>query len=184
MTRLIRTVSVACVLLVASAGAKAAARDDIRAAMQQMLAARSYHAQMHVDGAHPMTSEIDFVAPDRYRMTMPMGTQTIVGDHMTMNVGGRQMRLPLPKGVLSKWRDPANLDHMDTMRVQALGVDMLDGHPARKYRLTNTQLQPSESTLWIGASGYPVQVQVAGRNPATIRYSRFNDPTLRIDASP
>ena len=184
MTRLTLRISAACLLL-ASVDAMADASADIRAAMQQMLAARSYHATMHTEGAHPMTAEMDFVAPDRYRMTLPMGTQTIIGNHMTMNVGGRKMSLPLPSNVLAKWRDPANLDrNMAAMSAQALGADMLDGHPAKKYRITSTQPQASQSTLWIGASGYPLQIHVEGKNQATIRYSRFNDPSLRIDASP
>jgi outer membrane lipoprotein-sorting protein len=182
MTGRLRT-ACSCLLLLASAAAVAGAREDIRASMDKMLAARSYHATMQVGGARPMTSEIDFVAPDRYRMSLPMGTQTIVGDRMMMSIGGHQMAVPLPKGTLTKWRDPANLDrNMATMTARALGVDMLDGHPAKKYRITNSQPQPSESTLWIGAGGYPLQIRVDGKDPATIRYSRFNDPTLRIDA--
>jgi hypothetical protein len=186
MTRQALTCSAAaCFLLVAAGSVAAAAKDDIRASMARMLAARSYHASMRIEGPHPLRSEMDFVAPDRYRMTLPMGTQTIVGDQMTMQAGGRQMHVPLPKGTLTQWRDPASLDrNMATMTVQSLGIDMLDGHPARKYRITNTQPRPSDVTLWIGANGYPQQIQVQGKHPATTRYSRFNDPTLRIDATP
>jgi hypothetical protein len=73
------------------------------------------------------------------------------------------------------------------MTVQALGADTVDGQPARKYRVSNSQPRPSESTLWIGADGYPLQIQVNGKalgkaTTTTIRYSRFNDPTIRIDA--
>lgn len=39
----------------------------------------------------------------------------------------------------------------------------------------------------IGANGYPVQIQVNGKamgkaTTTVIHYSRYNDPTLRIDA--
>jgi hypothetical protein len=182
MTTRSRRSLLACLLCMSATAAHAGAKDDIRASMERMLAARSYHATMQVGGDRPMTSNVDFVAPDRYRMVLPMGTQTIVGDRMSMNVGGRRMSLPLPKGTLTKWRDPASLDkNMATMTAQALGAEAVDGQPAKKYRITNTQPQPSESTLWIGANGYPLQIRVEGRTPATIRYSRFNDPTLRID---
>ena len=41
--------------------------------------------------------------------------------------------------------------------------------------------------LWVGADGYPVRILVEGAQGArggntTIRYSRFNDPTIRIEA--
>ena len=97
------------------------------------------------------------------------------------------MKVPMPKGTLTRWRDPANLDkNMATMSVQSLGVDMVDGQPAKKYRVTNTQPQPSESMLWIGANGYPLQIQVNAKalgktTTTTMHYSRFNDPTLRVD---
>ena len=174
-------------LLLATLPAWAGAQDDLRAAMDKMLAARSYHAVMQVTGAQPMTNTIDFAAPDRFRITLPMGTQTIIGDSMWMNMDGMHMKMPLPAGTLTKWRDPANLDRNTTTTVQALGADTVDGQPARRYRVTSSQSRPSQSTLWIGANGYPLQIQVDGKSmgkatTTTIRYSRFNDPTIRIDA--
>lgn len=172
----------ACLLLLAATSAIAGAREDIQACMQRLLALRSYHASMHIGGARPMTNQVDFVAPDRYRMTLPMGTQTIVGDSLLMDVRGMHMKVPMPKGTLTRWRDPGNLEkNMATMSAQSLGAETVDGQPARKYRITNTQPRPSESLLWIGADGYPLQIQVAGDTPSTIRYSRFNDPGIRID---
>jgi hypothetical protein len=90
--------------------------------------------------------------------------------------------------ILTRWRNRANLDkNMATMSVQALGDEVVDGQPAKKYRVTNTQPQPSESVMWIGANGYPLQIQVNGNalgktTTTTMHYSRFNDPTLRVDA--
>ena len=52
--------------------------------MDKFLAARSFHASMHMEGAQTMTNEMDFVAPDRYRMQMTAGTQVIIGDTMYM----------------------------------------------------------------------------------------------------
>ena len=175
-------------LLLATLPAWADARGDIRAAMDRMLAARSYHAVMQVAGDRPMTNTIDFAAPDRYRMTLPMGTQTIIGDSLWMSMNGMHMKMPLPAGTLTKWRDPANLDKtMATTTVQALGADAVDGQPARKYQVTNTQSKPGTSTLWIGANGYPLQIQVDGHalgkaTTTTIRYTRFNAPSIRIEA--
>jgi len=160
---------------------------EIKAVMANFLAAKSYHATMtHRGGPQPMTSEIDFVAPDRYRMTTPAGTQYVIGDTMIMNVEGRSMRLPMPKGTLN-FRDPAKLaENEATLVIEALGNESLHGHAAKKYRMRNTGSPPTESILWVGADGYPLQIQVRGTAQqtaftSTIRYSRFNDPTLEID---
>ena len=40
--------------------------------------------------------------------------------------------------------------------------------------------------MWVGGDGYPLQIRVTGNlngqaSTTTIRYSRINDPTIRID---
>ncbi|HSX64158.1 MAG TPA: hypothetical protein VLF15_05480, partial [Pseudoxanthomonas sp.] len=57
---------------------------EVRASMDRFLAARSFHASMRIEGARPMTSEMEFAAPDRYRIRLPVGTQVIIGDTMYM----------------------------------------------------------------------------------------------------
>jgi hypothetical protein len=165
-------------------------KEAIRASMQRFMQARSYHASMELDGGArgAMRNEVDFVAPDRFRMAMQgMGTQTIIGDTMYMSVDGRSMKVPLPAGTLTQWRDPAKLDeNAATMTVEAQGRDNVDGMPARKYLVHNTRPQPSDVTMWIGNDDLPLQIRVSGSaqgrtTTTTIRYSRFDDPSLRID---
>jgi len=178
-------VSTSALLLIGSA--HAGGKDEIKAAIGKFSAARSYHVSMRQSGQQAMTTEADFVAPDRFRMTMPMGTQIIIGDTMYMDMQGRTMKVPMPKGTLTQWRDPANIAKYEaTMAVKALGIELLDGKPAKKYRVSNTQPQPSTSTMWIGGNGYPLQIKVDSKVMdkvvgTTIRYSRFNDPSIRID---
>jgi outer membrane lipoprotein-sorting protein len=177
----------AIVLLVSAATAQAGARAEVEAAMQKFLAAKSYHVEMRHDGPQPMVTTVDFVAPDRYRLTSPMGTQTIVGDTMVMTMQGKSMRVPLPKGTLTQWRDPAQMEkYRDTLSIEALGAAMLDGKPARKYRMVNSKPR-SESLMWVGADGYPRQIEATAQAQGkpvttTLRYSRFNDPTIKIAA--
>lgn len=177
----------ALLLLLAGAGAFAGPKDEVKAALDKFVAARSYHVTMSHSGAQAMTTEADFVAPDRFRMTMPMGTQYIIGDTMYMNMQGRSMKVPMGKGTMTQWRDPANLaKHEATMTVKALGSEAIGGKPAKKYAMSNTQPQPSASTMWVGSDGYPLQIRVDSNvqgKPVTttIRYSRFNDPTIRIE---
>ncbi|MDQ3494650.1 MAG: hypothetical protein M3485_03780 [Pseudomonadota bacterium] len=170
-----------------AATAHAGAREEVEAAMQKFLAARSYHVEMQHDGPQPMTTTVDFVAPDRYRLSSPMGAQTIVGDTMVMTMQGRSMRVPLPKGTLTQWRDPAQMEkHRDTLSIEALGAAMLDGKPARKYRMMNSKPR-SESLMWVGADGYPRRIEATAQMQGkpvttTLRYSRFNDPAIKIAA--
>jgi outer membrane lipoprotein-sorting protein len=164
------------------------AKDQVGGVMDRFLAATSYHATMTARAAKgDMTMEMDFVAPDRYRMKMPMGTQYVIGDTMYMTMNGRTMKTPLPKGQLGEYRDPAKFaEHKATMTVEDLGSEAVDGQAATKYLVRNTQPKAGESTMWVGADGYPLKIEVSGDaggqvTRTTIRYSRFNDPTIKVE---
>lgn len=168
-------------------------REDVNAAIDKFIAARSFHASMTTSGPQSMSQQLEFVAPGRYRMrTAGMDDQTIIGDTMFLNSPppggpGKRIIVPVPEGTLSRWRDPAGLTQDDDgMSVTALGDEPVGGVPAKKYRVDHARPQPSTLTLWIGGDGYPLQIvsnaEVQGQPvTTTIRYSRFNDPTLRVD---
>ncbi len=162
--------------------------DEVKASMDKFLAAKSFHATMKMEGAQLMTTEMDFVAPDRYRMKMPVGTQVIIGDTMYMQTQGRTMKVPLPQGTLSQWRDPLKIEENKAgMSVEAQGSDSVDGESAKKYLVRHTQPEPSEFTFWIGDDDLPLQLLHSGQAQGkaytmTIRYSRFDDPGIVIDA--
>lgn len=178
----------AVLLLCASGAAQAGAKEDVAAAMQKFVAAHSYHATMTTTSGQAMTMELDFVAPDRYRIKLPQGTQVIIGGTMYMSMQGRTMKLPMPKDTLSQWRDPGKLRESQAQAtVTALGPGMVDGKPASKYRIVSAESPDATTVVWVGASGYPLKVDVDGKSggkayTASLRYSRFNDPTIRIDA--
>ncbi|MDR6842707.1 LolA family protein [Pseudoxanthomonas sacheonensis] len=167
--------------------------DEVKASMDKFLKAKSFHAVMTMEGARGMTNEMDFVAPDRYRMKMPVGTQVIIGDTMYMQADGRSMKVPLPKGTLSQWRDPLKIEENKAgLSVEALGSDSVEGQAAKKYLVRNTQPEPgqpgpNEFTFWIADDGLPLQLLHQGQAQGkpysmTLRYSRFDDPTITIDA--
>jgi hypothetical protein len=173
---------------VVAAVAPLSAKDELEKVMDGFLNVRSYHATMDSANAKgAITMEMDFVAPDRYSITMPMGTQYVIGDTMYMTVQGRTMKVPLPKGQIANYRDPARFEaDKATMTVEALGSDTVDGQAARKYLVRNTRPTPIESTLWVGGDGFPLRIEVASdtggiNTRTTIRYSRFNDPGIRVD---
>jgi hypothetical protein len=162
--------------------------DEMKASMDKFLKARSFHAVMDMQGAQNMAMEMDFVAPDRYRMKMPMGTQVIIGDTMHMQANGRSMKMPLPKGALAQWRDPLRIEESKAgMSVESLGDDTVDGKPAKKYLVRHTEPKPSEFTFWIDGDGLPLQLVSQGEAQGkpysmTLRYTRFDDPSIVIDA--
>ena len=167
------------------------ARAEVRAAMEKFLAARSFHATMRIKGGAQgmMINEMDFVAPDRYRITMPnVGTQTVIGDTMYMSMHGRTAKMPMPKGTLTQWRDPARMAQNEaTMTVEALGADTVGTEPAKKYLIHHTQPQPIDVLMWVGDDGRPLQLEVSStmqgsKVETSVRYSHCDDPSIVIDA--
>jgi len=167
------------------------ARAEVRAAMEKFLAARSFHATMRIKGGAQgmMINEMDFVAPDRYRITMPnVGTQTVIGDTMYMSMHGRTAQVPMPKGTLTQWRDPARMaENEATMTVAAQGADSVGTESARKYLIHHTQPQPIDVLMWVGDDGRPLQLEVSStmqgsKVETSVRYSRYDDPSIVIDA--
>ena len=174
-------------LFVATA-AWAGPKEEMKALSAKFLALRSYHVSMVNSDKRMPKMEMDFVAPNRYRMQMPMGTQYVIGDVMYMNIDGRTMRVPMPKGTVSQWREIDRcFREIDKMRIEALGVETLNGKPARKYRMTQaTGNPPTTSLLWVGPDNHPVKIETTGTankttTTMTIFYSRFNDPAIRIE---
>jgi outer membrane lipoprotein-sorting protein len=174
--------------LFAASVAWAGPKEDIKALSLKFLALRSYHASMtHSDKRVPKT-EMDFVAPDRFRVDSGMGPQVVIGDTMYMTLDGRTMRVPMPKGTMTQWRQSDRaFREVDRAEIEALGTETVDGKPAKKYRMIQTyEGVRSNSLLWVGANGLPLKMEVtatAGKRTTTttIVYSRYNDPSIRID---
>lgn len=173
--------------LLAAATAWAGAKEDIKALSVKFLALRTYHVHMENSDKRVPASDMDFAAPDRYRVQTPQGTQYIIGDTMYMNLNGHTMKVPMPKGAMTQWRQgDTAFREVDRMQVEALGGELADGKPAKKYRMTIAGKVPTTTLLWVGADGLPIRQEVTGSwggrtTTTTIRYSRYNDPSIRID---
>ncbi len=167
-------------------------KEDMKAVSLKFLALRSYHMTMENSDKRMPKMESDFVAPDRHRMTMPMGTQIVIGDTMYMAIDGRTMKIPMPKGTttpstVSHWRESDRaFREINRMQIEALGMEAVNGKPTKKYRMIQGGKTPSTSLIWVGLNGYPAKMQTTGStgkgaSTMTIHYSRFNDPAIRID---
>ncbi|HVK53353.1 MAG TPA: hypothetical protein VM469_16600 [Pseudoxanthomonas sp.] len=165
-----------------------AALAEVRRSMDKFLAARSFHAVMTVEGSAPMQNELDFVAPDRYRMAMPVGTQVIIGDTMYMDMHGQRTRVPIPEGTISGWRDPLKIEqNRASLAVEFLGEEQVGEQQARKFRVLHSKPEPGEFLYWVDREGLPLQLRTSGEAKAgpytmTLQYSRFDDPSIAINA--
>ena len=174
--------------LFAATAAWSGPKEDMKALSVKFLSLRSYHAVMQSNDQRMQKMEMDFVAPNRYRMNMPMGTQYVIGDTMYMTIDGRTMKIPMPKGTVTQWRESDRaFREMEQMQVEALGSDIVNGKPARKYRMTRTEGKtPGTTLLWVGTDGYPIKMETTGTagkraTTMTVHYSRFNDSSIRIE---
>lgn len=174
------------VALLFAGAATASPRDDVVQATSRLAAADSY--VIHVDTPQAGAAgqiEMQYVAPDRYRMVIPGApAQTIIGNQVYMEMAGRTMRVPLPARTLDQMRSQAHIrETQDNARIEAAGSEVLDGIPAAKYLIVHPDQPDAEVTLWVNGDGWPLQMRVDGSDgQVTMRYSRFNDPTLVIQA--
>lgn len=172
-------------------GAASDAVAEVKASMHRFLDARSFHARMELEGAHPMTSDMEYVAPDRYRITLPTGTQTVIGNVLYMQVDGRTTRVPLPPETLAPWRDPLKLQQAQQgLAAEFLGETEIDGMSARHYRVRNTVPDPVAFEYWIGPGGLPLRLRHEGTDnegrvyTVVQTYSRYDDPAITIETPP
>jgi hypothetical protein len=162
-------------------------KEDMMALSKKFLALRSYHVVMINSDKRVPKMEMDFVAPDRHRMQMPMGEQYVIGDTMYMTIDGRMMRIPMPKGTMTQWREPSRaFREVEKLQVEALGNETVDGKPAKKYRFSQPGPPATASSIWVGNDGYPLKMETSGgtgkrASTVTVFYSRFNDPSIKID---
>ncbi|MGO4261730.1 hypothetical protein [Lysobacter sp. TAB13] len=172
--------------LCASGLASAGPKEEVVAAVDKFLAAKTYHASMSM-GPGPGT-ETDFVAPDRIRIKMgAMGEQIMIGDTMYLTMQGKTRKQASPGGGVAATRSRDKiLGNQQTLKVTALGAETIGGVATKKYKVENSQPK-SSSTFWVAANGYPVQAvnvaEVSGKTyTSTLKYSRFNDPSIKIEA--
>lgn len=172
--------------------ANAAPKDELHEAFSKFLKAHSFHATVTDIKKGEQISAMDFVAPDRYRLKSARGPeQTIIGDAIYMDMNGKLTRLPVP-GVgkmTAQFRNEDFLHEVEGgMSVQALPAEVVDGEPARVYAYTTTKPAKSDAKTWISQkTGLPIQIESTGSfmgHSATtrVRYSNFDDPSIKIDA--
>ena len=182
----------ALVAVLAAPLAGAAPKDELHEAFVKFLAARSFHAEVANVKTGEALSSMDFVAPDRYRVQPSKGpAQVIVGDTIYMDLNGKLTPMPVPgmAKMVAQYRNPEFAREIENgMSVQALPADSVDGESARVYAYTVTQPMKADAKAWVSTkSGLPIQVESTGSfmghaSTTRVRYSRFGDASIHVDA--
>jgi hypothetical protein len=150
---------------------------DLAKSITAFQQAKSWHAEEHFSDGK--TVEVDYVAPDRWRVRpTPKVTELVIGKDVYMVRNGRATRLPFGGGMVRKMIRKFGTGTMtDEMRqsVRDLGMQTLHGKRVHVYSFTSQKIP---ETLYVGADHFPVQVVVHNKKKTTtITYSKFNAPS-------
>lgn len=165
------------------------AKAELGAAFDKLLDAPSFRASMSDAASGEKYVDMEFQAPDRYRIVNAQGGPTMIvsGGQAQMDVGGRMMTVPVPvNAIVNAYRNEDALrKQRASMVVEALPDAVLDGEPAKVYRFTTQHPKPATSTAWVGAGDTLLQMEVdggaAGRGKVVrVRYSDIGSADIRI----
>lgn len=172
------------------ASGSADALGQVQASAQKFLALQRYHARMTLrSGAagKPQETELDFVAPDRYRLQSATGgTQVVIGDAVQPPRQGQAAKQAADAATLAALRLPQEIARgLSQYSAEAAGMQMVQGRPSRKFVLRRAASDAGEVVWWIDRSGYPIQLEARTGQPprqVTLQYSRWDDPAIAIAA--
>jgi len=169
--------------------ALADAKAELARAFDKLLDAPSFRASMSDAGSGEKYVDMEFQAPDRYRIINAQGGPTMIvsGGQAQMDVGGRMMTVPVPvNAIVNAYRnEDAMRKQRESMVVEALPDATLDGVAAKVYRFTTQHPKPVTSTAWVGAGDVLLQMEVdggaAGRGKVVrVRYRDIGSADIRI----
>jgi len=195
------TVSLSAILAVSSSAAVISADDKpldvVLKAMRAQLDAKSYRAHITSSTSKGTNSTmvVEYVAPDRYRMTRKSraGGKSFDMEYVIAGGGmyvkgpnGQWVKSPIDAGEMIKaFRDPKTIEELTkTADVKLVGPDMLEGMPMLVYQYTQTNPLginlKSVAKTWIAvADGLPRQTETEGefegmKTKTLIRISDYN----------
>jgi outer membrane lipoprotein-sorting protein len=140
-------------------------RGEIEKMAERFMAVNSYRAEMNGEGDMPMRTELEFIAPDRYRIktgnTMEM---VVIGKKTYMKLAGRwqEMDVPLDNSI-ADMRSSFNSEGMKWLKgVKFEREGSLNGKAAYIYTYQASAPDNSgenHSTLWLDRSnGLPLRI--------------------------
>lgn len=148
---------------------------DINRMADTFLAQKSFRAKMSGSGTTPVNVELEFVAPDRFRIKNAQGPEMIVvGKDVYIETKDRWQKVPGDLGasipdMRKNWDREGRRWISDAKYV---GEDTVNGKPANVYTYYNKGMEgagANDSKIWISkADGLPLKIE-ANYKSGTLR---------------
>jgi hypothetical protein len=143
-----------------------AQEDAIRTAMKAQLESPQLRTvlDMELDG-EPSTTTIDYVAPDRFRLTQPDLDMIIIGDKTYQNEGNGWAVLEMNMAaMITEYRNSDMIDGVVLSDIQTLPDETLNGKSCAVYSYTQDfEGIVSQDKLWVEKStGLPLRLESEG----------------------
>lgn len=142
------------------------AKADVEKLSERFMTVKSFRATMSAVGEMPMETDLEFVAPDRYRIkTGNLMDVIIIGKTTYMKLGDKWQKMPGElDSQISDMRSTFNKEGMRWISdVKYAGDDTVDGKAAYVYTYHAKgpdKVGENESKLWIAKSdGLPIKVE-------------------------
>lgn len=178
--------TVAAIVLLGTAGlAHAGAKEEVFAAWDAMIAAKSYRASIETSANNQtFKQQVEIVIPERMRISGgPGGDLVITPEGAWIKLPGQDwMEAPPGTAAVSKqYMSPEFVEQAKAgvTKVEALGTEDVGGKPAKTYQIEQTmkmmgiEAQTSTKLYVDTASGRPVRQEVdavsMGRNSRTVQ---------------
>jgi hypothetical protein len=177
--RIIVSVTVLVSLLMSSV-VLADAYGDLMKARSAMLAAKSWHAEVH--SAEGRTIQMDFVAPDRMRIQASATmTEVMIGSEAYVVQNGRTMKVPVAGMDIAKMTKQFQVQDDPEIKKTArdLGMQTLNG---RRVHVYSYSVRGTDQTVYLDSDSLPVQSIVKNDSRTTVvTFSKFNG-SISIEA--
>jgi outer membrane lipoprotein-sorting protein len=170
-------------------------RADIVAASKKFIDLKFFSAKMDGVGQTEIKSQVDYVAPDRFRIKYLGGTAAgmemiMIGNQSFMKTGNSWSKMPGDgNSAIPTLRDSFTEEGLKTLSDEKFeGTDTIDGKDALVYSYKNVTPKgdfPFTSKMWVGKeSGLPMRIYVEYSN-GVLKHMTINYDTetpITIDA--
>ena len=121
---------------------------------------------------------MEFVAPDRYHVKLPVGDEYIIGDTMTMNMNGMHMNIPMQGRMKSMMQNLRGWAANRDMKKDFTITDAGSQGGLHAYRYIDHQHPESTVMMYVASDNLPRRSVVTDKTggTTTISYSDYNTP--------
>jgi outer membrane lipoprotein-sorting protein len=142
-------------------------REDVIKASKKFTEQQSFLATMDGSGSKDMHMELEYIAPDRYRIKTSAEMEAVIlGKDTYLKTGGAWKKFPMNLGdSIAKMRDSLTEEGMKSLKdVEYLGEDAVNGKNALLYKYKGDTVKEKTvytSRLWVGKdNGLPLKIEV------------------------